>query len=557
MAESAVFKVLFQTTADLAGAEAQTAAIKDQTAAVKELETATKSASSSKPDVKEFLAGIKQEAEVMAGVKKMRQEAEKTTRDLADAERKAAAAVGESTAAHGHSRKEMDALRRAATSVKEATWAYKNILKGDFVTAAHEAKFAMVGLNAAMSANPAAKWVAGASLLIAVLGELFGHSKSAKKGLKEVGDAAESGAGKMKAAQEKNKVALADFTSGVGDAISAVHSLRKAKDELADALTAEQLAGVDAEVAGGGMTEFEGSQAKAKIRGDSERARAAERMRTLEDEAKVRDRAFHALRMEEDLLKEDGKARVLAQEAADRAAKFERKHGVANQFLEGRASDAAGRAANPLARMSPADIATARKKLEEDQAAEQRQYAAEQAKLRTAGVSESTTNQGAVSKVTAEARAEAVKKSNRELAEKKRGEQEAEKDASAFEKEIFKGVGEEGRKADAAAKKAAKEEAGARARRVAARDAGEGGESLLKGSGRTGAKAAREAFAAVKDGVTGDEAEAVQAATSELVSALKGRDRGLATQLQKLANEIKKLASRQANSRSFSSESEG
>jgi hypothetical protein len=221
------------------------------------------------------LDAAKEATTVITGLKQGVEQAGRSTLDLTDATKKSGEAAQEAGKGHGHAAGEVKALRIAATAAKEAGWAFQAVMRGDYVVAMHEAKFATIGLTTAVKANPLGWLVFGASAAITAL-ELFMHrgdeagdhvkelgNESEKAGKKAeasaplwgdlgraTGDAAEK-SDLLKQRLEAEKTALEEAKKSVDEMAGAYRKMRQAKDELLDAGTQLKLAEVDnAEAAG-------------------------------------------------------------------------------------------------------------------------------------------------------------------------------------------------------------------------------------------------------------------------------------------------------------------
>lgn len=172
-------------------------------------------------------------------------------------------ALKEAATATHHTAQETQALRMAASAGKEATWAFQALMRGDYVVAMHEAKFATIGLTTAMRANPFGAVIFGATLAIGAISYFVGGQEKATKATGEFTDALDETATKLgwldKAEHNIGTAASAAaqqvllVTSRYKDAVEMAEALQKRQEEIDKAWDRASKARIDADKASGFM----------------------------------------------------------------------------------------------------------------------------------------------------------------------------------------------------------------------------------------------------------------------------------------------------------------
>ncbi len=474
--------------------------------------------------------------------------------NAAAAATKAAGAASEAAAPeHAHNAHETMATRQASMAAQQAMWSWAAVMRGDFARAMHEAKHAVIDLQAAMTTiGPAALGIAAASLALSALPHLYealkGKANDAGDATGKIGDNAETGAQKVKAAMDISDKAVSAFADSISRAKTEAQLLRKAEDDLADALTAEKLEGIEGKVQSGAMSEGEGNIAKARIRADADRSKDQAKIEALGTESDINFQAFQRLESQKRLRRQSEKAEGAANEAEENDARVLREGGVRNERMHeiaGTLRERANKAKEGL--MSEQDIAAEEKKLSEEQAANNRAVAALRAKQRTAETKGTAEEDKAVNEIAKEARAKALKATKEEHRDTEKGTKEAERDFDEMGKAMFKGVHAQGVKDAARDKRLNKIDNDERSE---GKQLGQEGQELAKTLHRAKGAIGKSADNLAESGLT--------TAMDEFVTALEnlhGKDaKSHASEIKSLAARIKRLESKSDNARTNASE---
>ncbi len=147
------------------------------------------------------MGGAATAQKALALIKDASKGAQQSTLDLGKAHKEAGAAAEE----HGHG---SQVYRTAVMAGSDAARAFSATMRGDYVVALHEAKFAMVDLKLAMAGTPWGIWIAGATLGATVLAHFISESGDAKTAVADTGETAKKAAEKWMGLHEA--VASAD-----------------------------------------------------------------------------------------------------------------------------------------------------------------------------------------------------------------------------------------------------------------------------------------------------------------------------------------------------------